>query len=351
MSEKIIAYKAMDKNMQCRGKQYEVGKTYHEDEADCCNAGMHACENPLDVLHYYPLRGGPRFFEVECGGNVDKSEADSKLACTELTVKGEVNFAGLVKATVNAVFNRVKGKEPFSSGDYSTAGSSGDSSTAGSSGNSSTAGSSGRYSTAGSSGNFSTAGSSGRYSTAGSSGRYSTAGSSGYYSTAGSSGYYSTAGSSGNFSTAGSSGNSSTAGSSGNYSTAGSSGNYSTAGSSGNYSTAGSSGNFSTAGSSGNYSTAGSSGNFSTAGSSGNYSTAAATGAYCNAKADGKDSIAVVNGACGKACGALGCYLVLTEYDYDGNMLLAKMAKVDGAVIKENTWYTLENGEFVEAAP
>ena len=243
MSEKIIAYKAMNKNMQCRGKQYEVGKTYHEDKADCCNAGMHACENPLDVLHYYPLKDGPRFFEVECGGNVDKSEEDSKLACTELTVKGEVNFAGLVKATVNAVFNRVKGKEPFSSG------------------------------------------------------------------------------------------------------------NYSTAGSSGNYSTAGSSGYSSTAGSSGDYSTAGSSGDYSTAGSSGDSSTAAATGAYCSAKADGKDSISVVNGACGKACGALGCYLVLTEYDDDGNMLLAKMAKVDGAVIKENTWYTLENGEFVEAAP
>ena len=252
MSEKIIAYKAMDKNMQCRGKQYEVGKTYHEDKADCCNAGMHACENPLDVLHYYPLKDSPRFFEVECGGNVDKSEEDSKLACTELTVKGEVNFAGLVKATVNAVFNRVKGKGPFSSG------------------NSSTAGSSGRCSTAGSSG---------YYSTAGSSGRCSTAGSSGYYSTAGSSGDYSTAG------------------------------------------------------------------------SSGDYSTAAATGAYCSAKAHGKDSIAVVNGACGKACGALGCYLVLTEYDDDGNMLWAKMAKVDGAHIKENVWYTLKNGEFAEAEP
>ena len=216
MSEKIIAYKAMDKNMQCRGKQYEVGKTYHEDKADCCHAGMHACENPLDVLHYYPLKDSPRFFEVECGGNVDKSREDSKLACTKLTVKGEVNFAGLVKATVNAVFNRVKGKEPFSSGYASTAGSSG---------------------------------------------------------------------------------------------------------------------------------------NYSTAGSSGNCSTAAATGAYCSAKADGKDSIAVVNGACGKACGALGCYLVLTEYDDDGNMLLAKMAKVDGAHIKENVWYTLKNGEFAEAKP
>ena len=216
MSEKIIAYKAMDKNMMCRGKQYEVGKTYHEDKADCCYAGMHACENPLDVLHYYPLKGSPRFFEVECGGDVDKSGKDSKLACTELTVKGEVNFAGLVKATVNAVFNRVKGKEPFSSGYYSTAGSSGD---------------------------------------------------------------------------------------------------------------------------------------YSTAGSSGNYSTAAATGAYCSAKADGKDNIAVANGAHSKARGILGCYLVLTEYDDGGNMLRAKMAKVDGAHIKENVWYTLENGEFAEIEP
>ena len=261
MSEKIIAYKAMDKNMQCRGKQYEVGKTYREDKADCCNAGMHACENPLDVLRYYPLKDSPRFFEVVCSGNVDKSGEDSKLACTELTVKGEVNFAGLVKAAVNAVFNRVKGKEPFSSG---------------------------------------------RSSTAGSSGYSSTAGSSGYYSTAGSSGYYSTAGSSGDSSTAGSSGYSSTAGSSGDSSTAG---------------------------------------------SSGDSSTAAATGSYCSAKVDGKDSIAVVNGVCGKACGALGCYLVLTEYDDDGHMICAKMARVDGSAIRENVYYTLKNGEFVEAEP
>ena len=303
MSEKIIAYKAMDKNMQCRGKQYEVGKTYHEDEADCRNAGMHACENPLDVLHYYPLRDSPRFFEVECGGNVDKSKEDSKLACTELAVKGEVNFAGLVKATVNAVFNRVKGKEPFSSGDYSTAGSSGDYSTAGASGYSSTAGASGDCSTAGSSGRCSTAGTSGDYSTAGSSGDYSTAGASGYYSTAGASGDSSTAGTSGCCSTAGASGYSSTAGASGCCSTAGASG----------------------------YS-----------------STAAATGAYCRAKADGKDNVAVANGAHSKARGILGCYLVLTEYDDDGNMLWAKMAKVDGAHIKENVWYTLKNGEFAE---
>ena len=86
MSEKIIAYKAMDKNMMCRGKQYEVGKTYTEPEADCCHAGMHACENPLDVLHYYKVADGTRFFEVECGGDVSKGDEDSKFSCTELTV-------------------------------------------------------------------------------------------------------------------------------------------------------------------------------------------------------------------------------------------------------------------------
>jgi hypothetical protein len=104
-------------------------------------------------------------------------------------------------------------------------------------------------------------------------------------------------------------------------------------------------------GSSGRSSTAGSSGDYSTAGSSGYYSTAAATGAYCIAKADGKDSIAVVNGACGKARGALGCYLVLTEYDDDGHMICAKMARVDGSAIRENVYYTLKNGEFVEREP
>ena len=331
MSEKIIAYKAMNKNMMCRGKQYEVGKTYNEDKADCCHAGMHACENPLDVLHYYPLKDSPRFFEVECGGDVDKSEGDSKLACTELTVKGELNFAGLVKATVAAVFNRVKGKESFSSGYYSTAGTSG------------------TYSTAGTSGNYSTAGTSGTSSTAGTSGDYSTAGTSGYGSTAGTSGDYSTAGTSGYGSTAGTSGNYSTAGTSGNYSTAGTSGNYSTAGTSGNYSTAGTSGYRSTAGTSGYGSTAGTSGDYSTAGTSGNGSTAAATGSRCRAKVDGKDSIAVANGHGSKARGALGCYLVLTEYDDDGHMLCAKMARVDGSTVKEDVWYTLKNGEFVES--
>ena len=342
MSKKIIAYKGMDANMMCRGKQYEIGKTYTEDKADCCHAGMHACENPLDVFHYYKPDGKNRFFEVECSGEVSKSDGDSKLACTKMTIKGELNFAGLVKATVQAVFDRMKGKEPFSSGNYSTAGTSGNYSTAGTSGNSSTAGTSGNSSTAGTSGYSSTAGTSGNSSTAGTSGDYSTAGTSGYSSTAGTSGDYSTAGTSGYYSTAGTSGYSSTAGTSGDSSTAGTSGDSSTAGTSGYSSTAGTSGDSSTAGTSG-YS--------STAGTSGDSSTAAATGSHCRAEATGSASIAVANGYKSKARGAMGDYLVLTEYDGDCNFLWAKMAKVDGETIKPNVWYTIKNGEFEEAKP
>jgi hypothetical protein len=202
MSEKIIAYKAMDKNMMCRGKQYEVGKTYHEDKADCCHAGMHACENPLDVLHYYQVSNGARFFKVECGGDVAKGDEDSKFACTELTVKGELKVTDFAKIGAEAVMKRIAKKAANAKEK-----------------------------------------------------------------------------------------------------------------------------------------------------ASGRCSTGAASGDYSTAEVSGKDSIAVANGYKSKARGAIGCYIVLTEYDDDGNMLLAKMANVDGAVIKENTWYTLKNGEFVEAAP
>ena len=256
MSEKIIAYKAMDKNMMCRGKQYEVGKTYHEDKADCCHAGMHACENPLDVLHYYQVSDGARFFKVECGGDVAKSDEDSKFACTELAVKGELKVTDFAKIGVEAVMKRIAKKVDNAKEKAS-----------------------GWHSAGAASGDYSTGAASGDYSTGAASGWHSTGAASGWYSTGAASGLYSTGA------------------------------------------------------------------------ASGDCSTGAASGDCSTAEVSGKDSIAVANGYKSKARGAIGCYIVLTEYDDDGNMLLAKMAKVDGAVIKENTWYTLKNGEFVEWKP
>jgi hypothetical protein len=95
---KIKSYKGMDKNMQCRGFQYESGKTYETERAKTCETGFHACEAPLDVLSYYPPVDGNRFFEVEQGGELSKHNQDSKVASTKLTVGAEIGIPGLVRA-------------------------------------------------------------------------------------------------------------------------------------------------------------------------------------------------------------------------------------------------------------
>ena len=54
----------------------------------------------------------------------------------------------------------------------------------------------------------------------------------------------------------------------------------------------------------------------------------------------------------GKARGVLGSHIVCAEWrEIDGTLkfVCAKMARVDGEIIKENVYYKLENGEFVEA--
>ena len=80
----------------------------------------------------------------------------------------------------------------------------------------------------------------------------------------------------------------------------------------------------------------------------GNCSTATNTGNYSAAKVEGKESIAIVTGKDSKACGALGCWLVLTERDERNVIIEVKAVRVDGETIKENTWYKLKDGQIIE---
>ncbi len=111
-------YKGTDKNMQCLGKQYVLGKKEVDDGAiRCGNKGYHSCEAPFDVLRYYPNINGNRFFEAEAGGEIDKAENDdTKLASSELTLKSEINFAGLVKAQIE--YTRKKAETGTAGGDW-----------------------------------------------------------------------------------------------------------------------------------------------------------------------------------------------------------------------------------------
>ena len=47
------AFKGFNKDLTCRGFQYEEGKEFHTEKAECCEEGFHACEYPLDCFGYY----------------------------------------------------------------------------------------------------------------------------------------------------------------------------------------------------------------------------------------------------------------------------------------------------------
>ncbi|MBW7838423.1 MAG: hypothetical protein H3C36_02035, partial [Chitinophagaceae bacterium] len=43
-----------------------------------------------------------------------------------------------------------------------------------------------------------------------------------------------------------------------------------------------------------------------------------------------------------------GCAICLVEFDYNNNIIGVKSAIIDGEKLKEDTFYSLQNGEFVE---
>lgn len=93
----MIAYKGFNKDLVCtmgNGKfQYEVGKTYREEEAKCANTGFHCVEEPIEVLRWYSSDGA-RFCIVEAAGDVHEDGHD-KISCTKMTILKEITLQQL----------------------------------------------------------------------------------------------------------------------------------------------------------------------------------------------------------------------------------------------------------------
>ena len=99
-------YKGTDKDMRCKGLQYEIGKPVTVDgDIKLCERGLHACEMPLDVLNYYPPATS-RYFEAELEGLTDEKQDDTKRVGNKLALKAELSIAGLVKAQIEYVKER-----------------------------------------------------------------------------------------------------------------------------------------------------------------------------------------------------------------------------------------------------
>ena len=211
------AYKGFDKNMQCRGFQFEEGKTYHEDEAELCKRGFHACENPLDVFGYYTPGKNSIYREVELEDiSEERNSDDTKVCAKTIKIGAKLDGAGLCKAHFEYVSARCNPANGRVAGDKESAAAGNNGSAAAGNWGSAAAG----------------------------------------------------------------------------------------------------------------------------------YKGSAAAGESGSAAA-GKQGIACCRG--GKVKGDIGAVLALSELDNKGNNISAKAVIVDGKTIKANTWYTLKNGEFVEA--
>ena len=234
------ACKGFDKNLRCRGFQYEVGGEYTEETAELCNRGPHACENPLDTLRYY-RPGDSRYCEVEIEDNGQRSSYDSKVCGKHIKIGAEIGLKGVINAGVRFVFDKCESATEENASGWR--------------------------------------------------------------------------------------GNADASGDSGNAAASGWRGNAAASGERGNAAASGRSGN---------------------AAASGERGTAVATGEQGSSSANGEQCLAVAWGKDSRAKGKLGTWLVVTEYD-SGMILNAKLVQVDGLTVKEETWYTLKNGEMVEA--
>ena len=276
MSETITGFKGFDKDLKCKDYQYEVGKEFEEEgKIEACSNGFHFCENPLDVLGYYPPydeKGSNRYCIVKGSGNIDRDGDDTKVACSKLYISAEIGLKGIIEAGVKFILDKVNWKDNKKSntGDQSAATNTGDRSAATNTGDQSAATNTGDQSAATNTGNRSAATNTGYRSAATNTG---------------------------------------------------------------------------------NQSAATNTGNQSAATNTGNQSAATNTGDRSAAEVTGKESIAIVTGKDSKAKGSIGCWIVLTERgEWDGNVYPIKEVKavrVDGEIIKPDTYYKLINGEVI----
>ncbi len=171
---KLIGYKGFDKDFKCRDFQYETEKTYEESEAELCNKGFHFCENPLNVLDFYPAANGTRFATVEALGPVKSDE--TKSVTNHIKIGLELDFKAFVQAAVSFVFEKASKTKLFkkpnaTSGEYAHSATSG---------NRAHSATSGEYAHSATSGNDAHSATSGEYAHSATSGNRANSATSGY---------------------------------------------------------------------------------------------------------------------------------------------------------------------------
>ena len=284
-------YKGTDRQMKCRGMQYTLGETaVYDGELSLCEAGLHACEQPIDVLNHYAPNES-RYFEAEAEEvSAERESSDSKIVAKKMTLKAEIGVPGLVKAQIEYVKNQIGFDDAIKRADAEK-------------------------------GNHAT-------------------------------GDLGAASATGNRGAASATGNLGAASATGNLGAASATGNRGAASATGDLGAASATGNRGAASATGDRGAASATGDLGAASATGDLGAASATGNLGAASATGKAGVALAAGLECKAMGALGCAICCVERgEWNGEtypIIAVKAAIVDGEKIKADTWYRLKNGEFVE---
>ena len=296
MNEK--GYKAYNPGLICRGHKYEEDTVYKKNgHGICCSGVTHYCVNPFDTLDYYPLvQPDGQFSEFTTVEAIDEPVTDDgrKFATSTIKIGFKLGFKGFIQACVDFLYEKTIKEMPkpedVDVSDAAKIGSSGDDAQIGSSGDAAQIGSSGYAAKIGSSG------------------RYAQIGSSGDDAKIGSSGYAAKIGSSGRYAQIGSSGDAAQIGSSGRYAQIGSSGRYAQIGSSGD---------------------------------------------DAQITVENVNNVVACVGKRGRIKAPVGTWCTLAEYgEWNGEgypCICVKSFEIDDETYKADTWYTLKDGEIVEA--
>ena len=302
-------YKGTDKDMKCRGFQYKLGEAaVFDGEPHLCRAGLHACEQPIDVLNHYAPNES-RYFEADAEEVTDERELnDSKIVAKKMTLKAEIGVPGLVKAQIEYIKNQIGFEDAIKRANAEKK-------------------------------NHAT-------------GYQGAASATGYQGAASATGDRGAASATGNQGAASATGNRGAASATGNQGAASATGYQGAASATGYRGAASATGYQGAASATGNRGVASATGYQGAASATGDQGAASATGDRGAASATGKAGVALAAGYECKAMGALGCAICCVERgEWDGEahpIIAVKAAIVDGEKIKADTWYRLKNGEFEE---
>ena len=324
--ESIIAYIAFDDALSSENGKYKVGETYKIRGAfNILSNNFRAWEFPMDAI---ACSFGLHIAEVEMGGEIEKSNLMSDVFSSEMTIKRELTLNEAIGISIEwlKTHDNKKYEKKVNFDEMASCTASNESKA--------------------------NIVSNGAYSKVSSNGDYSNIGLYGFASRMSSSGMVNRIVSNESFSQISSSGESPTIFSNGEctkIATSGSCGKIYATGIEAKLSTSGSGVKIHSEGSCSRLST---SGDYNTIFSYGENANIASSGYSTSVDSSGKEAIVSCTGANSMVKAKKGSWVTLAEWQTivgHKKLICVKTEYVDGERIKEDTWYKLENGEFVES--